>query len=433
LADGKIQPAGDARSGDDPGHQGRVWASLHGERPVAAFVSFVRGRGRADVKISDVEVIYLKIPQISEISNGTQDCAVILVHTDEGVTGIGEADTAPSVVGAVVNAPRSHSVMVGLREVLIGENPLDIERLWRKMYRASLYYGRRGVVVHAISGVDIALWDIKGKVHGRPVCELLGGSPQARVRAYASALFGRDREETAQKATMYKEAGFTAYKFGWMDFGRAEATDRAHVEGIRLAVGPGAPIMLDVGWAYDSGGDEWDLKTATRRAEMLAEYDVYWLEEPLPPDNMDDYGRLSERSPVRIAAGEQLSTIFDFRDLIERGKVDVLQPDVSRVGGITESMRIAALGYAHAKPVVPHHFSTGILGAASIHVNASIPNALFQETPAPGEGSILNTDLVIPPVKLDDDGCIVIPPGPGLGIELDPDVIDRFRTDVAVA
>jgi L-rhamnonate dehydratase len=381
------------------------------------------------VKITDVEVIYLRIPAIAQISNGTQDCAVILVHTDEGITGIGEADSAPSVVRAIVEAPRSHSVMVGLREVLVGEDPLDIERLWRKMYQASIYFGRRGAVIHAISGVDIALWDIKGKVAGKPVCELLGGSTQAKVRAYASALFGRDGEETGEKAAKFKESGFTAFKFGWMDFGRSEATDRAHVEGIRGAVGPDAPIMLDVGWAYDSGGEIWDLKTAQSRALMLADYDVYWLEEPLHPDDMDGYGRLSESAPVRIAAGEQLSTLFDFRDLIERGKVDVLQPDVSRAGGITETMRIAALGHAHARPVVPHHFSSGILGAASVHVNASIPNSLFQETPAPGEGSILNTDLVEPKVALDADGCIVIQSGPGLGIELNPDIVAEYRVD----
>jgi L-rhamnonate dehydratase len=381
------------------------------------------------VKITDVEVAYLKIPSIVLEANGTQDCAVILVHTDEGIVGIGEADSAPTVVKAIVEAPRSHSVMTGLREVLIGENPLDIERLWRKMYQASIYYGRRGAVIHAISGIDIALWDIKGKALGRPVCEILGGSVDAKIRAYASALFGRSGEETAQKAARFKEAGFTAFKFGWMDFGRAEETDRAHVEGIRSAVGPDAPIMVDVGWAYDSGGEVWDVTTALRRACMLGDYDIYWLEEPLHPDNMDGYGELSDRSPVRIAAGEELATVHEFRDLIERGHVDVLQPDVSRAGGITETMRIATLGYAHAKPVVPHHYSTGILGTASLHVNASIPNALFQETPAPGEGSILNTDLVRPQVQLDGDGCVIIPRGPGLGIELNTEIFNRYRVE----
>jgi L-alanine-DL-glutamate epimerase-like enolase superfamily enzyme len=381
------------------------------------------------LKITNVEVIYLRIPQIAQEANGTQDCAVVLVHTDEGITGIGEAESAPHVVKAIVEAPRSHSVMVGLREVLVGENPLDIERLWRKMYQATIYFGRRGAVIHVISGIDIALWDIKGKTYGRPVCELLGGSIDARVRAYASALFGKDGKETGEKAARYREVGFTAFKFGWMDFGRHPETDRAHVEGIRDAVGGDAPIMIDVGWAYDSGGPEWDHTTALRRAYMLAEYDVFWLEEPLHPDDWDGYRELCDRSPVRIAAGEELATLGDFRDLIERAHIDVLQPDVARAGGITETMRIAAYAHAHRKPVVPHHYSTGILGTASVHVNASIPNSLFQETPAPGEGSILNTDLVHPKVALDADGCIVIPKGPGFGIELDPDIIEKYRVD----
>ena len=381
------------------------------------------------MKITDIEVAYLRIPEIAQEANGTQDCAVVLVHTDEGITGIGEAESSPHVAKAIVEAPRSHSVMVGLREVLIGQNPLEIERLWRKMYQASIYFGRRGAVIQAISGVDIALWDIKGKAYGKPVCDLLGGSTNAKVRAYASALFGRDGQETAEKAARFREAGFTAFKFGWMDFGRHESTDRAHVEGVRNAVGPDAPVMVDVGWAYDSGGPEWDHTTALRRAQMLADYDIFWLEEPLHPDDWDGYRELCDRSPVRIAAGEELQTIGDFRDLIERAHIDVLQPDVARAGGITETMRIAALAYAHRKPVVPHHYSTGILGTASVHVNASIPNSLFQETPAPGEGSVLNTDLVLPKVQLDEDGCIVIPKGPGLGIELDMDLLNHYRVE----
>ena len=379
------------------------------------------------MKITDVEVVYLRIPSIAHEANGTQDAAIVRVSTDEGITGIGEAESSPAVAKAIVEAPRSHSVMVGLREVLIGEDPRDIERLWRKMYQATIYYGRRGAVLHAISGVDIALWDIKGKAASLPVCELLGGSTKAKIRAYASALFGADGVETGEKAARYKEAGFTAFKFGWKDFGRSEKTDRAHVQGVRDAVGPDAPIMLDVGWAYDSGGPEWDLKTALRRAHMLAEYDVYWLEEPLHPDDLDGYGQLCDRSPVRIAAGEECATVHEFRDLIERGHVDVLQPDVARVGGITEAMRIAAFAYAHRKPVVPHMYSTGVLYTASVHVNASIPNMLFQETVAPGEGSELNTRLVHPPATLDADGCVVVPTGPGLGIELDEAVIEAYR------
>jgi L-alanine-DL-glutamate epimerase-like enolase superfamily enzyme len=316
-----------------------------------------------------------------------------------------------------------------LREVLIGADPLDTAGLWSRMYHASIYFGRRGVVIHAISGIDIALWDLKGKWINKPLCELLGGTTDVKVRAYASALFGKDGIESGEKAARFKEAGYTAFKFGWKNFGYSERTDRDHLEGIRTAVGPDAPVMIDAGWARDSGGPEWDLTTALSRAKMMAEYGVFWLEEPLHPDRIDEYGQLSDRSPVRIAAGEELATAHEFRDLIERGRVHILQPDVSRAGGVTETMRIAALAHAYGKPVVPHHFKTGILGAVSVQIHASIPNRLFQETPAPGEGSVLNTDLVHPRVSLDPDGNINIPTGPGLGVELDMDVFRNYRVN----
>ena len=379
------------------------------------------------MKITDVEVVYLKIPSIAMMANGTQDAAVVLVHTNEGITGIGEAESSPLVMKAIIEAPRSHSVMVGLRELLIGQDPMEIERLWRVMYEGSIYFGRRGAVIHAISGIDIALWDLKGKVLGRPLCDLLGGTTRAKIPAYASALFGKQPEESGEKAIRFREAGFTAFKFGWEDFGRSPRSDRAHVAAIRAAIGDDAPLMVDVGWARDSGGPIWDYHTALSRAQMLAEYDVYWLEEPLHPDNLDGYRHLTAASPVRIAAGEEEATLHGFRELIERGGVDVIQPDVARAGGVTETLRIAAFAHAHGRPCVPHHYSTGILGAVSVHVNASIPNRLFQETPAPGEGSPLNAELVIPAVQLDTDGCVVIPNGPGLGIDLDPEVMQRYR------
>jgi L-rhamnonate dehydratase len=379
------------------------------------------------MKITDIEVAYLKIPAIAVESNGTQDTAVIRVHTDEGITGLGEVDSAPTVVKAIIDAPRSHSLLTGLREVLIGADPLDTDDLWRRMYRATVYYGRRSVAIHAISGIDIALWDIKGKARNQPLCELLGGSTEIRVRAYASALFGAEPAESGAKAARFKAAGFTALKFGWGGFGRAEQSDRAHIEAIRSAVGPDAPVMVDVGWGHDSGGPEWDLATALSRAEMLAEYDVHWLEEPLHPDDLTGYAELCNRSPVQIAAGEQLATVHEFRDLIERGRVHIVQPDISRAGGITETMRIAALALSKGRPVVPHNFKTGILAAATLHLNASLPNRMFQETPAPGDGSVLNTDLIQPRLELDSDGRCILPSGPGLGVELDQEVFARFR------
>jgi hypothetical protein len=177
------------------------------------------------VKITDIEVAHLRLPTIAMQANGTQDAAVVLVHTDEGITGLGEAESSPHVVKAIVEAPRSHSVMVGLREVLLGENPLDTERLWRKMYQTSLYFGRRGAVIQAISGIDIALWDLKGKVFGRPLCELLGGSVDAKVRAYASAFSGATVRRRAKRQRDTKRRGLPpSSSGGWTLAGRRRPT-----------------------------------------------------------------------------------------------------------------------------------------------------------------------------------------------------------------
>jgi len=370
------------------------------------------------MRITDIEVLYLRLETIRDEANGTQDAAVVRVHTDNGLIGLGEADSSPLIVKAIVEAPRSHSIMAGIRELLVGEDPLRVRRLWHKMYDGTLYFGRRGVALHAISGVDIALWDLAGKALGQPVHALLGGAVRDRIRAYASALFAPTPEETAAKAKRYVELGFTAMKFGWGNFGHDLARDVAQVRAVREAVGPSVQIMVDAGLC-------WDVATAADMARRLAEFDVFWLEEPLHPDNLAGYAALTARSPIRIAAGEEDASLYAFEDLIDRGGIAIVQPDVSRAGGLSESLRIADLAHRRGRVCVPHNFSTGILTAASLHLNAVIPNAIFQEFPAPGEGTPLNTDLVSPPF-IARGGYLEIPAGPGLGIDLVPEVVQRY-------
>ena len=373
------------------------------------------------MRITDVEVLHLRIDTIRDEANGTQDAAIVRVHTDSGLIGLGEADSSPHIVKAIVEAPRSHSIMAGIRELVVGEDPLLVRRLWHKMYDGTLYFGRRGVGLHAISGVDIALWDLAGKALGQPVHALLGGAVRDRIRAYASALFAPTPEATAAKARRYVELGFTAMKFGWGNFGQDLARDVAQVRAIREAVGPTIQVMVDVGIC-------WDVPTAVDMAHRLAEYDVFWLEEPLHPDNVAGYATLSARSPIRIAAGEEDASLYAFEDLVDRGGIAIVQPDVSRAGGLSESLRIADLVHRRGRLCVPHNFSTGILTAASLHLNAVIPNALFQEFPAPGEGSPLNSDLISPAFSV-QAGYLAIPGAPGLGVELVPDVVDRYRVE----
>ncbi|MCS7225302.1 MAG: mandelate racemase/muconate lactonizing enzyme family protein, partial [Armatimonadetes bacterium] len=236
------------------------------------------------MKITDLQCLYLRLPQVEAIASGVQDALILLIHTDEGVTGIGEADSSPSVIRAIVEAPMSHSLAAGLRHLLVGEDPLERERLWRKLYEGTYYFGRRGAVLHALSAVDMALWDIAGKVAGLPIFRLLGAHYRDRVRAYGSVLFPETPEEARKKAESLFEKGFTAVKFGWGGFGKDWKKDVAFVRALREAAGDDRDILIDAGMC-------WDAATSIRMVYELAPYRPFWLEEPLSADDLDGYRR----------------------------------------------------------------------------------------------------------------------------------------------
>ncbi len=368
------------------------------------------------MKITGIEAIWLALPAISSRADGTQDTLVVRVHTDEGITGCGEVDSSPAVAKAIIEAPVSHAVARGLRECIAGENPLDIARLWDRMYQGSIYFGRGGAAQHAISGVDMALWDIAGKKSGQPVYRLLGGAYKSRLRAYASILFGDTPEETRARAEKYASAQFTAVKFGWGPIGQSEASDLAHVREARKGLGAKPDLMIDAGLAYDCS-------TAIKRARQFEEYNPYWLEEPLHPDDLDGYRRLVDKSPIRIAAGEQETTQRGFTELLDAG-VDVIQPDVARVGGPSQAIQIGRLAAARHRLCVNHSYKTGISIAASLHFLAALPNSSLLEYCV--EASPLRMSLTRQtfPVK---DGCVDVPQEPGLGIDLNEEIIARYR------
>ena len=237
------------------------------------------------MKITEVEAIHLSIPEIDATRcDGTQDTLMIRVHTDEGIVGVGEVDSSPLVAKAVVEAKASHSIACGLRSLLIGENPLEIDRLWDKMFRGTLYFGRTGPALHAISGVDIALWDIFGKTMNRPVCELLGGVFQSKLKAYASSIMPETIAEAASLAEENARLGYKAMKFGWGPIGRNAQFDEAQIKAIRETVGQDIDIMIDAGLA-------WDLKGALQMAEIYEKYGLYWLEEPLHSNDIAGVSR----------------------------------------------------------------------------------------------------------------------------------------------
>ncbi len=375
------------------------------------------------MKIIDVEAVVLRQTAVNEgIADGSQDDLVILVHTDEGITGIGEVDSAPDAVAALVNAPASHAIANSLRELLIGEDPLDVERLWDKMYRGVIYIGRRGIAIHAISGVDIALWDIKGKALGKPVCELIGTPRHERIRAYASRLMPDTTEEVTEAVAELRDQGFTAVKLGWGPLGQDPEHDVRLAAAAREAGGEHVDILIDAGLGYGA-----DAATAIRVARELEQLGVYWLEEPFEPDEYEAYAELADTVDITVAAGEQDATRWGFRELIERGHVDLIQPDVTRCGGITELLRIAELAQEHGVAVVPHAWKSGIIKAASLHVNAVLPEALFQEYCV--ADTEINTKLTQQLLEIEEDGYVAVPTAPGLGIDLDEDVFSSLRVE----
>ena len=369
------------------------------------------------MKITNVEAIYLRADQVKEQCDSGQDALIVRVSTDAGITGIGEVDSAPLAAKGVIEGPFSHTTYAGLRELVLGEDPFETERLWHKMYRGSIYGGRRGVGLHAISGIDIALWDIKAQALGLPIWKLLGGGFHQKIRPYASVLFGDTPEATHDIARRMADRGFTAVKFGWEPMGQDEATDIALVRQARKGLGPEPDLMIDAGLV-------WDAKTAIQRARSFEESDIFWLEEPLSPDDYAGYCKLSQATDIRIAAGEEESNRATFIELMDRGQIDVVQVDLTRCGGFTEAMKIASLAADRGLPVVNHGFTTYVNVAAALHFLNAIPNSFICEFVAEEETTLRDhiTRQRIEAV----DGMVEIPQEPGLGVQLNEEAIERF-------
>lgn len=370
------------------------------------------------MKITGVEAIPLRLPEVDDTrADGTQDALIIRVHTDEGLIGLGEVDSSPLVAKAIVEAPPSHAIARGLRSILLGQDPLDVQMLWRHMVEGTVYFGRAGAALQAIAGVDMALWDIVGQATGQPLHKFLGGSYRDRVRVYASAIMPDTAEEAGELVARHASEGYTAVKLGWGPLGRvSERLDVALVRAARAAAGT-RDLMIDIGLV-------WDAAQAIKMTRRFAECDLFWLEEPLPPGDLAGYAKLAGSVDTRIAAGEQETTYQGFVTLAEEGGVSVLQPDLARAGGLTPAMRIAQYTYDRNILCVPHAFSTGILVAASLHFVAAMPHGQLSEFTV--SDSPIARDLLTEPFQLEPDGTVQVPRGPGLGVTLNEAVLRRY-------
>jgi L-alanine-DL-glutamate epimerase-like enolase superfamily enzyme len=381
------------------------------------------------MKITNIEVLVLKTPglynrpQDSEEPLGPTYMGLVRVSTDAGITGYSDMETSAPVAKAAVEAPSwseaGTECFEGLASLMIGENPLEPERLWYKMYRGSIYYGRRGVAIQAMSAIDIAIWDVMGKFYGQPVCVLLGARWRERVRAYASTLFRPTPGAMREAARRYLNRGFTAIKFGWGVFGEDPSRDLELVEAARSEIGNNVDLLMDTGWFIERTP-----KQAIQLVRSLEPYRPYFIEELLHPEDYDGYRQVAEAVEPLIACGEQEATEWGFRELIERAKVDVLQPDLTRCGGFTVARKIVHMAERANVLVIPHSWSSDLLTAASLHLNAFQRRAVLVEFNT-SQGP-LSREMVKEPLRM-QDGYLAVPSGPGLGVEVNEQTIERYR------
>jgi L-alanine-DL-glutamate epimerase-like enolase superfamily enzyme len=341
------------------------------------------------------------------------DCVhtLVAVHTDAGLVGIGSVFTNDALV---------RSALAVLAPLYLNETALEPERVSEKLHQHTFWLGRGGSLTHTISGIDIALWDVLGQATGQPVGRLLGGRYRERVRPYASLLMDQPAP-LAEHLLRIKAQGFRAFKIGWGPFGRVNhALDEAIVRAARDAVGPESLLMVDAGAsdAFWQHGYKWALRTAT----MLASYEVAWFEEPLRPDALDDYVLLRRHAPLPIAGGEVLTRRQAFQPFLAAGAFDIVQPDVTKVGGISEERRIGWMAQQHNTRLIPHGWNTAVGLAADLQLASALPDTDLVEYIA---GSPYVDTIASQPWQLDADGMLPIPATPGLGLQIDPNALAR--------
>src|SRR3989449_3213931 len=365
------------------------------------------------MKIDKIICQVLRVQSVEKKTASSQDVVLVRVRTGTGLEGIGEADASPEVVKAIVDAPYSHNIACGLREILLGQNPLEIERLWQLMYRRTQYFGRSSVTIAAMSAVDMALWDLKGKHFGEPIHRLLGGKQHQRIKAYASILFGRDGKQTKEIAQRWIASGYQAIKFGWEPMGQSETLDVELVRGAREGAGD-ATLLIDAGCV-------WDARTALQRAHAFVQFNIGWLEEPLRPDDVDGYVWLRDRSPVPIAAGEAECGRESFRPLIERRALDVYQVDLSRCG-FTDAAYIKSRVEEIGARLCNHCYTSPVTVAACLHWLSTCRDAFVFEDCV--DASPMRHQLCHEKIQA-KNGSITVPDGAGLGITLDEDFVKK--------
>jgi L-rhamnonate dehydratase len=376
--------------------------------------------------------VYGTQTQAGEATDNGDWQVLVKVSTSEGIVGWADVETlAPAAVAIIAGQGASMPGFRTLAELLIGENPLAIERLWEKLYIGSAYYGRRGITMQCMSAIDNCLWSIRAQATGLSIATLLGGRRRNAIMAYASTLFRDTPEATAAAASHYIDRGFRAVKFGWGPFGEDAGRDKELVAAARDALGWDRHLLIDPGW-YPAGWKQAGALTAPRSrrdalalCDWLATFKVGWVEDFIHPENFDEYAYVRKNSPVPIAAGEQMATMWDFDRFLRHDCVDVVQPDLSRCGGLTVAKRVADLAQTLGVDVVPHSWLTHLLTGYSLQFIAALPRARFVEFNV--SQSELTRNITTQPFQLAADGTIEIPDAPDMGVAVDEAFVQSRR------
>ena len=375
------------------------------------------------MKITDVEAIHLRIedPNIS-IFDGSYDDCVILVHTDEGITGLGETESMAPAIQAIINGPSAHSHARALKEVLVGCDPsIHPSELWQLMYDATDYVGRRGIVMHAIGGIDLALWDLHGKITGKPVHSLLGGAKRDRLPAYGTIYpIERTPDGVKRQIEAGQKLNLRDFKLAadpwWMDDLSLTGT---LLMAAREQAGPKARIIVDAALSYRTAEE------GLRLIPLLINAGIWFLEAPLPLDDVEGHARMAGNG-IALGVGDLgLTHVREFIEMMDHGGADICQPDISEVGGFTGILQIAAAAKKRGKRVITHGYKTNIEIAANLHFLAAQQNEEILEYSL--SHSPLRWETTLEHFPVDADGCVQVPQSPGLGVSLDPQIVAKYR------
>jgi L-rhamnonate dehydratase len=374
------------------------------------------------MKITSVEAIHLRAEDpLIELFDGSYDDCVLVVTTDEGLTGIGETESMAPAIQAIVRGPSSHNHARSLSAVLVGADPSDPVELWHRMYESTDYVGRRGLMMHAIGGVDLALWDLHGKIVGKPVHELIGGAKRDRLPAYGTIYpMAQSPEEVRAQVAAGQAKNLRNFKFAadpwWLD-------DLALTERLLMAAreqaGPDAHVIVDAALSYRTAEE------GLRLFPIYRDAGIWFIEAPLPLDDVEGHLEMSRHGIATGVGDLGLTSVREFTEMMDHGGASICQPDISQVGGFTGILQIAAAAYARGKRLITHGYKTNIEIAANLHFLAAQPNVEpleFSLSHSPLRWQLTNEQIVV-----EEDGTVRVPQGPGLGVTLNQETIERYR------